>query len=337
MRIIAVGYRNSGVAYHRLFLPLSFMKKDFAFFTDVLNDEVLKDGYDILLINRFIQGVELDQILEYKNQYGLKLVVDIDDYWHLDPWHLLFDSYPHQKIVDHIRAADLVTCTNDALRNEIKPINTNVHIIPNALPFGLDQFTDLHVPSEDELVRYVYTGSVTHERDLRLIKNTQKRIASDKYVSEKSHFCLCGYEPESKYVQPVWHRMIGDFLSGFKLNGYIRTAMPVDQYMNLYNEADVSMVPLVDSKFNSMKSNIKVLEAAAKKIPVIASCVKPYSDCLYIHPIHSQGDWFKAVKKMSTDPIYRKELGQANHEWCVQHYSLDKINETRSQLFKSLI
>lgn len=337
MRIIAVGYRNSGVAYHRQFLPLSFMKKDFAFFTDVLNDEVLKDGFDILLINRYIQNVELDQILEYKKQYGFKLVVDIDDYWHLDPWHILFGSYPYKKIMDHIRAADLVTCTNDDLRNEIKPLNHNVHILTNGLPYGQDQFTDLHIPSEDGQVRFVYTGSVTHEKDVNIIKNPQKRLASDQHVSKKVHFCLCGYEPDNKYTQPIWHKMINDFLCGFKVNGHIRTSMPVDQYMNFYNEADVSIVPLVHSKFNSMKSNLKVLEAACKKIPVIASCVKPYSECLYIHPIHSQADWFRAIKKMATDSIYRQELGEANHQWCVEHFSLDKINETRHQLYKSLL
>ena len=340
MKIIAVGYRNSGVAYHRMFLPISYMSndvKDFAFFTDVLNDEVLKDGFDILLINRYIENVELEQILQYKKQYGFKLVVDIDDYWHLDAWHILFPSYPYKKILDHIRAADLVTCTNEDLQKEIRSINSNVHVLPNALPYGQDQFTDLHIPSEDGRVRFVYTGSVTHEKDVTQIRNPLKRVVSDKYVSNKIHFALCGYDPENKYIQPIWHRMISDSLCGFKLPGYVRTQMPVYQYMNFYNEADVSIVPLVDSKFNSMKSNLKVLEAACKKIPVIASCVKPYSDCLYIHPIHNQGDWYKAIKKMATDPIYRKEMGEANHQWCADHFSLSKVNTLRHQLYKSIL
>jgi glycosyltransferase involved in cell wall biosynthesis len=337
MRIIAVGYRNSGVSYHRQFLPLSFMKKDHAFFTDVLNDETLKDGYDILLINRYIQGMALEEVLAYKRKYGFKLVVDIDDFWHLDPWHILYSNYPYKQIMDHIRAADLVTCTNDDLQIQIKELNKNVHVLPNALPFGQDQFTDLYIPSEDGRVRFVYTGSVTHERDVAQLKNPMKRVASDQYVSERIHFAICGYEPENRYVHPIWHRMINDFLCGFKVPGYVKESLSVEHYMNFYNEADVSIVPLVYSKFNSMKSNLKVLEAAAKKIPVIASCVKPYSDCLYIHPISSQSDWYTAIKKMATDPIYRQELGQANHQWCVDNFSLDKINESRHQLFKSIL
>ena len=340
MKIIAVGYRNSGVAYHRLFLPISYMSndvKDFAFFTDVLTDDILKEGYDILMINRYVEGTTLQQILDFKAKYGFKLVVDIDDYWHLDPWHILFPTYPYKSILDHIKAADLVTCTNDDLRSEIRQVNSNVHVLPNALPYGQDQFTDLHLPSEDGRVRFVYTGSVTHEKDVTLLKNPQKRVASDQYISKKVHFCLCGYDPENKYIQPVWHRMINDFLCGFKVNGYIRTQMPVTQYMNFYNEADVSIVPLVQSKFNGMKSNLKVLEAACKKIPVIASCVKPYSESPFIHPVHSQSDWYRAIKKMATDSIYRQELGQANHDWCVKNFSLDKVNTLRYQLLKNLL
>lgn len=335
MRILAIGFRNSAVSYHRLFLPITYLKKQYAFFTDTINDDILKEGYDIVVINRFIHGIELETLTAFRKQYGFKLVVDIDDYWQLDPWHLLYDNYPTRKIMDHIRAADLVTCTNEDLLHEIKPMNPKVHILPNALPFGQDQFTDLHIPSDDK-VRFVYAGSVTHEKDMTQVKNPMKRIASDPYVSKLAHFCICGYDPNSN-IKEIWHRMINDFLHGFKVPGHVREQLPVTEYMNFYNDADVSIVPLVHSKFNGMKSNLKVLEAACKKIPVIASCVKPYSDCLYIHPVKSQTDWFTGIKKLASDPIYRQELGQANHEWCVKHFSLNNVNETRKQLYESII
>lgn len=337
MKILCVGYRQSGVSYHRMFLPVAFMQKDFAMFTDTLNDDILKDGYDIVLINRYVQNLPLDTICELRNKHGFKLIVDIDDYWILDPFHILYGRYPVQTILDHIKAADMVTCTHDRLQLEIKPINPNVHILPNALPYGQDQFVEDHTPSTDGSVRFLYAGSVTHEKDVDLLKNPLKKVASDPVLKSKVHFCLCGYQPDNKYTDPIWHRMIGSFLCGFKLPGYVKGELSVDQYMNFYREADVSIVPLLDTKFNGMKSNLKVLEAACKKIPVIASCVQPYNECLYIHPVHSQGDWYKAIKKMATDSIYRKELGEANHQWCVANYNLIKVNETRRQLYQSLI
>lgn len=334
MRIIAVGQRNSGVSFHRLFNPIMYLPKDFAMMTDVLTEEELDKGYDMVFINRYIAGVEVDEIIRLRNKYGFKLVVDIDDYWHLDPWHILNGKYPTKKIIDHIKIADLVTCSNNDLAVHIDELNKNCVVIPNALPYGEDQFTD--VKTESDKVRFVYAGSITHVKDIAILKNPMKRVATDVITKNNSRFILCGYS-QDKEVANDWGRMINDYLCGFKVDGYIRSALPVDQYMNFYNEADACLIPLVDSKFNSMKSNLKVLEAATKNAPVIASNVKPYSECPYIIPVTNQGGWFENIKKLVKDAIYRQEMGIANGQWCRENFDLVKINKLRSQVFESLI
>ena len=168
MRILVITQQNSGVGYHRLMLPVYYLEKTYAFFTDVLNEEALDEGFDILLINRFVPGTPLEKLLEYKKKYGFKLIVDIDDYWYLDSSHILFSVYPTQTIIEHIKIADLVTCTNDLLWEEIRPINSNVAILPNALPYGNDQFTDVRIQSDK--VKFVYTGSITHENDIKILQ-----------------------------------------------------------------------------------------------------------------------------------------------------------------------
>ena len=333
MRIITVGQRNSGVSFHRLFNPLIYLPKDYAMMTDVLTEEELEKGYDILFINRYISGMEVDEIVRLRDKYGFKLVVDVDDYWNLDPWHILYGKYPYQKVIDHIKIADIATCSNNDLAVEIDKINPNWIVIPNALPYGEDQFTD--VKTESDKVRFVYAGSITHEKDIAILKNPMKRVATDVITKNNSRFILCGYSQDKKLEQ-VWGRMINDYLCGFKVDGYIREALPVDQYMNFYNEADACLIPLVDSKFNSMKSNLKVLEAATKNAVVIASKVKPYSDCPYIIPIGHQGGWFENIKKVVKDAIYRQEMGIANGEWCRENFDLVKVNKLRTQIFNAL-
>jgi glycosyltransferase involved in cell wall biosynthesis len=333
MRIITVGQRNSGVSFHRLFNPLIYLPKDYAMMTDVLTEEELEKGYDILFINRYIAGMEVDEVVRLREKYGFKLVVDVDDYWNLDAWHILYGKYPTQKVIDHIKVADIVTCSNNDLAVYVDELNPNWIVIPNALPYGEDQFTD--VKTESEKVRFVYAGSVTHEKDIAILKNPMKRVAGDSMVKNKTNFILCGYS-EDKNVANVWGRMINDYLCGFKVDGYIRAALPVDQYMNFYNEADACLIPLVDSKFNSMKSNLKVLEAATKNAPVICSNVKPYSECKYIIPVNNQSDWFTNIKKVVKDAIYRKEMGLANGEWCRENFDLVKVNKLRSQIFNAL-
>jgi hypothetical protein len=200
MRILVVTQKNSGVGYHRLMLPIYFMSKTYALFTDVLSEEALKEGYDIVLINRYIYEEKVERIIELREKYGFKLVVDIDDYWILDPWHILYRFYPTQYIIEHIKIADLVTTTNELLYNELKQFNSNVEILPNALPYGKDQFIEDRTQSD--LIRFVYTGSITHEKDIALLRNPLKRVAGTPF-SKKSQFVLCGYNPEEKEYMNV--------------------------------------------------------------------------------------------------------------------------------------
>jgi len=335
MRIYTIGSRFSGVLFHRLFNPIMFMEKDYAMMSDKLDVVELEKGYDIVFINRYIPSIEIDQLCKFREQYGFKLIVDIDDYWHLDPWHILYGRYPTQKVMDHIKAADMVTCTNEQLYNEIKPINPKVEILPNALPYGQNQFGDHK--TESEKVRFVYAGSVTHEKDIAILKNPMKRVASDKFVKEQSQFILCGYDPESKATLPTWHRMINDYLCGFKVDGYVRGALPIEEYMNFYNEADVCLVPLVDSKFNNCKSNLKLLEAATKNAAVIGSNVLPYKGTKGMIEVNNQAEWFENLKKVIKFATYRKEKGEELGEYCRQNFELINVNKARKQIFESVI
>jgi glycosyltransferase involved in cell wall biosynthesis len=314
-------------------LPVHFLPKAYALITDVLSEETLKEGWDIVYINRFIPAIHISVLEDFKERYGFKLVIDIDDYWHLDQWHILKDVYPTQAVIDHIKIADLVTTTTERLWNEIRLINSNVAIVPNALPYGEDQFTD--VVTNSDKVRFIYAGSITHEKDLQLLQNPLKKVASDSVLKSKVHFRLCGFDNPNRYSEAVWHKMIHYFTCGLKL-GDIERNKKVTEYMNFYNNADATIVPLVHSKFNSMKSNLKILEAACKKIPVIISNVPPYDDAPHVIKIDKQNEWYPAIKKITDDAIYRKELGEANYEWCNEHFNLHKVNILRKQLFESI-
>ena len=89
MNILAITSPQSGVGYHRIIMPIVHMKKDYAMITDTLAPETFEKKYDIFLMNRFLVGVSLQNIKDWRKQHGFKLVVDNDDYWHLDPQFVL--------------------------------------------------------------------------------------------------------------------------------------------------------------------------------------------------------------------------------------------------------
>ena len=332
MRILVLTAPNSGVGYHRLMLPIYYLEKNYAMFTDALTDEVLEENFDLVIFNRFIPGTTLKTLIEKRDKYGFKIICDIDDYWILDSSHILAGVYPTQEIINHIKIADLVTCTNEKLWNEIRPLNSNVAILPNALPYGNDQFTD--VREYTDKVKFVYTGSITHEEDIKIIQFPFKKVASDNSLRNKVHFQLCGFDDRGEGSAHIWHRMISNFTCGLKL-GDVKRFLPVSEYMNFYNDADCSIVPLRATRFNSMKSNLKLLEAATKKIPVIGSHVEPYVNSPMIE-INYQSDWYKEIKKVTEDAIYRQEKGLQLFEWAVTNFSLFKVNEKRKQLYASI-
>ena len=341
IKVLVVPSDRSGVGKFRSVDPHIFLQNNYSDdfhvdidFTPPMDDINYWKNYQIVHYHRSITGDfdKSNQLVDKLKELGIITICDIDDYWILDRSHILESVYPTQEIINHIREADLVTCTNEKLWNEIRPINSNVAILPNALPYGNDQFTDVREYSDK--VKFVYTGSITHEEDIKLVQFPFKKVASDSVLRSKIHFQLCGFDDSGEGSAAIWHRMISNFTCGLKL-GDTRRFLPVTEYMNFYNDADCSIVPLRATKFNAMKSNLKLLEAASKKIPVIGSHVEPYLNSPMIQ-VNQQGDWYREIKKVTEDAIYRQEKGLELFEWAVANFSLFKVNEKRKQLYQSM-
>jgi len=329
MRILAITSKFSGVGYHRIMMPLVNMKKDYCMITDVINEAVIDNNYDIVLFNRFLAHTEISMLEEMRNKYNFKLIVDNDDYWILPPSHILADRYKNsdvtKRITDFISIADLCTCTHERLADEIYKYNKNVEILPNALPYGEEQFQDDKL--ESELVRLFWAGSGTHVPDLDILRNPMKKI------NFPVRTVIAGYNDGEKHL---WDRMIGVFTNGLKLNPTIYNYAEISKYMGAYADSDISIIPLVENKFGSMKSNLKVLETAAKRNPAIVSNVHPYKDMPVCY-VNNQQDWYYWIKLLVNDEAARIEYGQKLFEYSNKHFNLHDINNRRFAIYNKLI
>lgn len=330
MRILAITSKNSGVGYHRIMMPIVNMKKDYCLMTDTINEEVFEGNYDIVVMNRMLANISPEQMIEWRNKYGFKLVVDNDDHWQLDPSHILYQHYilnqiPEQ-IINWIQIADLCTCTHERLAEEIYKHNTNVEILPNAIPYGEEQFILDKKPSD--LVRLFWSGSGTHGKDLEILRNPMKRI------NFPVRTIIAGYNEGEKHI---WDNMICAFTNGLKLNPTIYNYNQVTEYMAAYCDSDISLIPLVDSKFNAMKSNLKVLETASKKNPAIVSNVHPYKGFYPACHVNSQKDWYYWIKLLTHDQAARKQYGNDLYEYCNKNFNLHVVNKQRFAIYNKLI
>jgi hypothetical protein len=332
---------TSGCDYHRVWLPLSEMGMDlFDMFNGKTLGDLIKDT-KVIFFNRTC-GAGIDSLLEIKKTHDVKIVVDLDDYWELYPNHILYQSWyasgTNKQILDNITKADMVIVTTNLLADKVRPHNKNVHVVPNTLPYDTSQFKA--DKEESEYLRFLYAGGSSHFRDIQILKIPFQKTLNDPSF-KNSKFILAGIDESNQASKDFWKKMCNSFSLNGKLKGFeTRGTLPLHSYMNHYRYCDVTIIPLEDNTFNSYKSNLKILESAAKYNPCISSRVSPYID----EPVkdfvdfgHNAATWYDRLKFCAKNPGFVKEAGQALGEYCRKVYHMKDANELRRQLFESLM
>lgn len=318
MKILGLINKDSGPGFHRIMMPLLMMSGVDTYITNAVKPEDFENAYAIYY-NRVIS----DEVITEAKQRGIKIIVDIDDYWHLDQHHISYEHYIEQDFaalqIKHILSADLITTTHERLAELIKPHNTNVVITPNAIPIH-EYFKTSR--SDSELPRIFWQGSITHERDIQLLKNPFKRL-------DKCATVIAGYTKHE-----AWDRMVSAFTNGLSIPGLILPGLPPHEYYNNYSFADICIAPLIKSRFNGLKSNLKVLEAANAGCPIICSAVDPYLNMPVLYA-ESQKDWYKHLNMLIHDEAARKDYAFSIQGYCQRNYNFETINKIRYENFKN--
>jgi glycosyltransferase involved in cell wall biosynthesis len=325
----------SGCDYHRVRLPFIYGAEyyDHLFSAEFKVEKLMQylEESDVAVLNRdFPLGVDRMKAMQEK---GVKFVVDLDDWIELPWYHPNYLQYRNggaKAITACMKQADMVTVTTDRLYKRCREINSNCHVIPNALPYGFGQFRPHPAPPArtDDRFNFVYTGQSSHLEDVRLMQPLIHRIKTIPGIS----FSLAGYKPHK-----VWRQIEAIFKN---IPGYKNIpAKELENYMQVYDEADCSVVPLCMNDFNAHKSNLKLLEAAAKKLPVIVSNVPPYRDDADapVLWVNAPSDWYKHMKFLTENRNAAKELGQKLHEWASEKFNLVHWNRVRFELYNTLV
>lgn len=331
MKILGYVNKNSGPGFHRIMMPLLMMRDVDVFVTNDLPFKYLEQGVDIFMYNRTMPPEAMPEIFALQKKHGFKICVDVDDYWHLDEHHILYKHYEDigfaSQQIAHLDTADIVLTTHSRLAAEIYQYNANVHVVPNAIP-KQGQFDIERQPHH--LTRLFWQGSATHEQDIAIL---QQAIGGGlRFIASKIKMVMAGYELETDN-EDIWYRMGGLYTAGFKHQYKIIPGVAITEYYANYAHADICLVPLVKSRFNSFKSNLKVLEAANLGLPVIASQVDPYLDMPVLY-CKSGNDWVKHITRLVESKKRRKEAGQELAEFCAKHFDFHKINNMRKQIFE---
>lgn len=332
--IVPILKKGDSCSYHRLELPfrhLGLLRPEFE--TEQL--ESLLSKASVVVFNRVVDS-DIIHLLRARKKWGFKICVDVDDAWQLYEGHVAYKGWigwnMEQRIKESIMNADYVTTTTERLAEKIRPLNKNVLVLPNALPFGEGQFVNDRVAGDR--VRFISAGGVTHLRDLKEIQNCFRKL--ERMDKGKYEMVLAGYDEFDK--SGVWEKIEAVVKGGSK--DYTRVyRLPLEMYMNAFNNGDVVLAPLERNTFNQFKSVLRIVEAGCKEMPIITSDWPPYCDepTDLVMRATTTNQWYNHLSYCIKNPAFVKERGEALGAYVREKYDLRKINLLRTQLFQQLI
>lgn len=301
-------------------------------------------------------------------------------------------QYHFDEIVkNNFKEFDYVTTTTQLFANVIKPFNKNVEILPNAINPNDERFQITKNYSNKLRIGLVMGSS--HEYDMEIIGKITNQLTKEELDKVQFVLCgfdLRGSmreinvetgEIHERPLQPtesVWYRyektltcdysivspQYKDFLLKFINNmdypyyegeAYRRCwTKDMDHYYQHYANVDVLLAPLVESDFNKVKSQLKVIECAFSHTAIVASNFGPYTldltnaiekggeinprgNALLIDSTKNKKNWLKYIKLLIKHPDLVKMLQDNLYNDISGKYNLTKVTTDRANFYKKIV
>jgi len=285
------------------------------------------------------------------------------------------------KIINNIKNADYITTTTTIYADLLNKYNKNVMVLPNAIDPSEDQFQIKPNPSDK--IRVGWLGGSSHLKDLELLEGVVNRFRVSDYIN-KMRLVLCGFDTRGSVTQinqdngevtqrpikpeeSVWYSYEKIFTDKYtilssKYKSYLEKftkdpydneeiepyrrvwTKPISTYASNYNLMDVSLAPLLETPFNLVKSQLKMIEGGFHKKAVICQNFGPYKidgvhekNCLMVDSRKNHKDWFKFIKRLIDNPNMVTDLGESLYEDISKKYHLTVVSESRAQMYKQIV
>lgn len=324
MKVLSYIKGNDGSSYHRVTMPNRTIDAEIREVNELTEPDLA--WCDILHFSRhtIIAARYLDEL---RRKHGFKIIVDNDDWWEVHPDHPKYHVWTKGNTALQVRAhmmyADAVTCTHERIADAIREINPNVYVIPNALDYGKGQYK-YKKQKESDRVRLLYASTIMNYSNTAIIAGAMKRL-KDLPIE----VVIAGHH-DSPLFDILVKNLTGDGLIPHRFTKW----GSIDSYMKGY-EGDIGILPSKPTVFNSFKSNLKVLEFGAMKIPAVVSQVDPYMG-MDVNYFTGENSFVDQVTRLVLEPEYRKGCGEELYRFCKDNYTLQDYAELRLSIYKEV-
>lgn len=287
-------------------------------------DELLREA-DIFIIQRMVMVDHLAELIAELNRRGIIVVYDIDDdLLHLDPASRQAALTPPDyaaRVEKCIRACQAVQCATPRLAAALAGIHSEIAVLENQLDH-VPAFTANRGARANPVV--AYAAGTDHAQDWTTVR--------DAYNGTVAKLASRGIEIDT------W--IVGDAEIFNSVASSRKKFFPVlarKDYLQLLSMADVSIIPLRDSKFNASKSDVKFLESASVGTPVVASKVV-YARTIAAGKtglLFTDSDEFGAqLTRLVTDRPFAREIARAAYRYVAEHRVIDQHASTWESTYK---
>lgn len=333
--IFSLGDPNSSAPQIRFLGPFGyFPEKEFEVIYATSLNAILRLPYipDIIVFHRNSYRLqEIDRIIKFAGSHGIPTVMDIDDLiTHLPLQHPSYLYYQGAKhvMIELFKKVDIITLTNNRLKEYYKEYNPNVYVVPNLIDGRIWNHNNRKEKRDDGKVVIGYSGALEHASDFKRVIPAIKFILS-KYPS-KICFKFFGYVPDELRVM--------DSVSHVPMIGAYREYAAALINSNL----DIAIAPLEDNPHNQCKSNIKFLEYSVCGYSGIYSAVGPYLDSIEHRETgllvkNTTDEWISGMELLINNPGLRKSIRTKACQCVKSNYSLKEKPEEMYRLYTQIV
>ncbi|MBT0889935.1 rhamnan synthesis F family protein [Streptococcus lutetiensis] len=273
----------------------------------------------------------LSQVCQLANKTGVPVFYDIDD--------LVFDTkYTDQLAYTQglstadknnydesvrgygrmLNKCDAVITSTNQLAKELRNYKSTVILNRNVLSQELVEISQKtpHMELDDNKVRMGYfSGSITHNENFEMIKPAIISLLKE-YKNLELH--LAG------------HLDIPEDIACFGEQIVTHPYVDWRELPKLISSIDINLAPLVQSTFNEAKSEIKWLEAAAVKVPTVASKIGSFEDMIedgIDGVLASETEWKEKLERLIVDKDFRIQIAENAYQSVMTNSTTSAIKK----------
>ncbi len=311
MKIALIKNDSVGVNIHRLITPYNHLSKEHEV---IMTNGVVNNEYEVIVFNRMSNQCTTD--IEKLKAKGVKIVVDIDDWIELPTYHYRNSKNKIKQIsplLDNLNLADVITTSTYYLQKELKKIGYDSEVLPN--------FIEHNVKNEPKEHTIGWVGAAGHVNDLFTMS---KPLQAD----YKAKRILGGYTKGE--LQSEWYKRI---LTGNGKYGIGVRPPTLTNYMELYKDITIGLLPSFNDTFSMCKSDLRALEYASMGIVGVTNggCYEK-TKAIKVNDITFE----KSVKRLINYSDYYSDMQALQVEWFIERNDIKKITRKRLQIIDSL-